>query len=100
MGRQQTNFPCEASGAFVVRHCVTEIVDGKPQRVQRSYRLCERSDKCCSARNASQSECSRRDATSSPWPSTFAFDQTCIDSSQKLFTIFLQPVNLHDFLRG
>jgi integrase len=42
MGRFQSGHIYEASGAFFVRYYVTEIVDGKPARVQRSYRLCEK----------------------------------------------------------
>src|SRR5579863_9302719 len=42
MGRYQSGQIYEASGAFFVRYYVSEIVDGKPTRVQRSYRLCER----------------------------------------------------------
>lgn len=42
MGRIQTGYVYEASRFFYVRYCVNEIVDGKPQRVQRSHRLCEK----------------------------------------------------------
>jgi integrase len=45
MGRIQTGYIYEASGAFFVRYYVTQIVDGQPQRVQRSARLCEKNDK-------------------------------------------------------
>jgi integrase len=51
MGRIQTGYIYESSGAFFVRYYRTEIVDGKPQRVQRSHRLCEKSEKYY-ARNA------------------------------------------------
>jgi hypothetical protein len=51
MGRIQAGYIYESSGAFFVRYYVTEIVDGKPQRVQRSRRLCEKSEKYY-ARNA------------------------------------------------
>jgi integrase len=45
LGRYQSGHIYEASGAFFVRYYVSEIVDGKPTRVQRSYRLCEKDDK-------------------------------------------------------
>jgi integrase len=38
----QRGYVYEASGFFFVRYCTTEIVDGQPQRVQRSHRLCEK----------------------------------------------------------
>jgi hypothetical protein len=44
MGRIQTGYIYESSGAFFVRYYVTEIVDGKAVRVQRSRRLCEKSE--------------------------------------------------------
>ena len=40
MSRYQSGHIYEASGAFFVRYYVSEIVDGKATRVQRSYRLC------------------------------------------------------------
>src|SRR5579864_1656531 len=45
MGRYQSGYVYEASNAFFVRYYVTEIVDGKPTRVQRSHRLCTKDDK-------------------------------------------------------
>jgi integrase len=45
MGRYQSGHIYEASGAFFVRYYVSEIVDGKATRVQRSYRLCGKDDK-------------------------------------------------------
>jgi integrase len=45
MSRYQSGYIYEASGAFFVRYYVTEIVDGKPARVQRSERLCSKDDK-------------------------------------------------------
>jgi len=45
MSRYQSGYVYEASGAFFVRYYVTEIVDGKPARVQSSYRLCAKDDK-------------------------------------------------------
>jgi len=45
MSRYQSGYVYEASGAFFVRYYVTEIVDGKPTRVQSSYRLCAKDDK-------------------------------------------------------
>ncbi len=45
MSRLQRGYIYEASGSFFVRYCVTEIVDGQTQRVQRSYRLCEKGGK-------------------------------------------------------
>ena len=45
MGRYQSGHIYEASGAFFVRYYVSEIVDGRPTRVQRSYRLCSKDDK-------------------------------------------------------
>jgi integrase len=45
MGRIQRGYIYEASGCFYVRYWTTEIVDGQPQRVQRSEKLCEKSDK-------------------------------------------------------
>ena len=41
MARYQQGYIFEAFKAFHVRYYVTEIVDGKPKRVQRSQRLCE-----------------------------------------------------------
>ncbi|HXZ32195.1 MAG TPA: site-specific integrase [Terriglobales bacterium] len=41
MGRIQTGYVYEASGALYIRYWTTEIVDGKPQRVQRSEYLCD-----------------------------------------------------------
>jgi integrase len=43
MERIQKGRIYEASGAFYVQYRVTEIVDGKARRVQRSKRLCEKS---------------------------------------------------------
>jgi integrase len=45
MSRYQSGYVYEASGAFFVRYYVSEIVDGKPARVQSSYRLCAKDDK-------------------------------------------------------
>jgi hypothetical protein len=45
MGRFQTGYIYEAFNALHVRFYVTEIVDGKPTRVQRSKRLCSKDDK-------------------------------------------------------
>ncbi len=45
MSRYQSGHIYEASGAFFVRYYVSEIVDGKPTRAQRSSRLCEKDDK-------------------------------------------------------
>src|SRR6266436_4621784 len=45
MGRYQSGYIYEASGAFFVRYYVSAIVDGKATRVQRSYRLCGKDDK-------------------------------------------------------
>ena len=45
MGRVQSGYVYEASGALYVRYWTSEIVDGKPQRVQRSERLCDADDK-------------------------------------------------------
>lgn len=45
MGRFQSGYIYEAFGAFHVRYYVTEIVDGRPQRVQRSHRLCSKDQK-------------------------------------------------------
>jgi integrase len=45
MGRYQRGHVFEQHGAFHVRYYVTEIVDGKPQRVQRSERLCSKDNK-------------------------------------------------------
>jgi integrase len=45
MARYQSGHVFEAHGAFHVRYYVTEIVDGKPQRVQRSERLCTKDNK-------------------------------------------------------
>jgi integrase len=45
MGRYQSGHIYEASGAFFVRYYVTEIVDSRPTRVQRSYRLCVKDKK-------------------------------------------------------
>src|SRR5260370_42134595 len=40
--RHQRGYVYEASNAFHVRYYVTEIVDGAPERVQRSKRLCDK----------------------------------------------------------
>ena len=40
MARHQRGYIYEASGAFHVRYYVTEIVEGKPEKKQRSHRLC------------------------------------------------------------
>lgn len=45
MSRYQSGHIYEASGAFFIRYYVSEIVDGKPARVQRSSRLCDKDDK-------------------------------------------------------
>jgi integrase len=42
MGRFQSGYIYEASGTFFVRYYISEIVDARPTRVQRSYRLCEK----------------------------------------------------------
>jgi len=41
----QRGYIYEASGFFYVRYCVTEIVNAKPKRVQRSHRLCTKGGK-------------------------------------------------------
>src|SRR5579862_4065881 len=46
MGRVQSGYVYQASGALYVRYWTSEIVDGKSQRVQRSERLCDADDKC------------------------------------------------------
>jgi integrase len=45
MGRIQAGYIYEASGAFFVRYYANEIVNGQEKRVQRSERLCEKSEK-------------------------------------------------------
>jgi len=45
MGRFQHGYIYKAFGAWHVRHYVTEIVDGKPTRVQKSHRLCAKDEK-------------------------------------------------------
>jgi integrase len=45
MARYQSGHVFEAHGAYHVRYYETEIVDGKPQRVQRSKRLCTKDNK-------------------------------------------------------
>jgi hypothetical protein len=46
MSRVQTGYLYEASGAFFVRYTgEVSIVDGKEKRVQRSQRLCDKSEK-------------------------------------------------------
>lgn len=45
MGRIQRGYIYVASGSFYVRFWTSEIVDGEPQRVQRSEKLCEKTDK-------------------------------------------------------
>jgi integrase len=46
MGRHQTGYIFEsASGAFHIRYYTTEIVDGQPQRVQKSHLLCRKDNK-------------------------------------------------------
>jgi len=45
MGRYQNGHIFEQHSAFHVRYYVTEIVDGKPTRVQRSERLCTKDNK-------------------------------------------------------
>src|SRR5207244_6375960 len=40
MARHQRGYIYEASGSFHVRYYVTEIVEGKPEKKQRSHRLC------------------------------------------------------------
>ncbi len=42
MGRHQRGYIFEAFNAFHVRYYANEIVDGKPQRKQRSHRLCSK----------------------------------------------------------
>src|SRR6266851_4023650 len=42
MARHQRGYIYEASGAFHVRYYVTEIVEGKPEKKQRSHRLCDK----------------------------------------------------------
>jgi hypothetical protein len=45
MAHLQRGYVYEASRAFFVRYCVTEIVNGEPKRVQRWHRLCEKGGK-------------------------------------------------------
>ncbi len=45
MSRIQRGRIYERSGAFYVQYRVTEIINGAPKRVQRSQRLCDKSDK-------------------------------------------------------
>jgi len=45
MARHQRGYIYEASGAFHVRYYVTEIVEGKPVKKQRSHRLCAKDRK-------------------------------------------------------
>jgi Phage integrase, N-terminal SAM-like domain len=45
MGRFQQGYIYEAFNAFHVRYYLTEIVDAKPKRVQRSHRLCSKDNK-------------------------------------------------------
>lgn len=50
MGRIQSGRLFERSGAFYVQYRTDEIVNGQTKRVQRSHRLCEKSDKYYSAK--------------------------------------------------
>jgi len=60
MGRFQHGYIYEAFGAWHVRHYVTEIVDGKPTRVQKSHRLCAKDEKHHSKKcKAVQLECQK-----------------------------------------
>lgn len=45
MGRYQRGHVFQQHGAYHVRYYVTEILNGKPQRVQRSERLCSKDNK-------------------------------------------------------
>src|SRR5215469_3145947 len=45
MGRFQQGYVYEAFGSWHVRYYVTEIMDGKPKRVQKSHRLCAKDQK-------------------------------------------------------
>jgi integrase len=50
MGRFQNGYVSEAYGAFHVRYYLTELVDGKPVRRQKSTRLCAKDNKHYSAK--------------------------------------------------
>jgi len=41
MARHKRGYIYEAFGAFHVRYYVTEIVEGKPEKKQRSHKLCD-----------------------------------------------------------
>ena len=45
MGRYQRGYVFHANGAFHIRYYVTELVNGKPERVQKSERLCSKDNK-------------------------------------------------------
>ena len=45
MGRYQRGYVFHANGAFHIRYYVTELINGKPERVQKSVRLCSKDDK-------------------------------------------------------
>ncbi|HTC49282.1 MAG TPA: site-specific integrase [Candidatus Aquilonibacter sp.] len=65
MGRVQSGYVYEASGALYVRYWTSEIVDGKPQRVQRSERLCDVDDKCYISRPTDRKTGKKRTVLSS-----------------------------------
>jgi hypothetical protein len=57
MGGHQTGYIFESkSGAFHVRYCATEIVDGQPRRVQKSHLLCRKTTSAPRAVQASQKQ--------------------------------------------
>jgi integrase len=96
MGRIQTGYIYESSGAFFVRYYVTEIVDGKAVRVQRSRRLCEKSEKYY-ARNAKSVKLLRNDFmqtinTQQASGRTTAKDMTVLDFWEQQYLKYCEEI--------
>jgi len=100
MSRYQSGHIYEASGAFFVRYYVTEIVDGKPVRVQRSYRLCDKDDKyhsrtCKAVKQKAAEHMETVNANAAP-----VNDQTVVTFWEKTYLPFAEENLRHSTVHG
>jgi len=100
MSRYQNGHIYEASGSFFVRYGVTEIVEGKPARVQRSYRLCVKDDKhhsktCKAVKSLAADHMKEVNAQAAP-----VNHQTVVDFWDKVYLPFAEENLRHSTVHG
>lgn len=97
MPKIQRGYVYEASGSFYVRYWATEIVNGQPQRVQHSEKLCEKNHKYY-ARNAKAVKLLRDDfmnklnQQNGPHAANRAVDMPIVDFWEKQYLPYCEAV--------